>query len=287
MKRLLVALLAACGSSTETPDASVTAPRCNPNAPFGEPELFNAVNSELDDVGARLSPDENVIAFSRRSSTGGYDLYTVTRDPIEGLPGEPELLTTVNSVNSELWPTLSPSGLLLAFDTDRAATAFHVYISRRASTSERFGAATVAVALNDREGYPMIATDRAMYFASDVRMGQGQRDIWRAEIDSTGAMAPPSALPGAVNTADDEAAPVVTPDELHIFFRRTVGSESDVYTASRATPQEGFGTPSPVDGLARLGIAETPSWVSRDGCHLYFNSNASGNEDIYIARRPQ
>jgi Tol biopolymer transport system component len=285
MKRLLVTIVAACGSSSESPDATVAAPRCDPSAPFGEPEPL-AINSDLDDAGARFSPDESVVVFSRRSSTGAYDLYTATRDPIEGRFGTPELLTTVNSVNSELWPTLSPSGRLLAFDTDRAATVSHVYVSRRALTSERFGAPTVAVALNDREGYPMIANDRAMYFASDVRMGQGQRDIWRAEIDSTGAMAPPSALPGAINTADDEAAPAVTLDELHIFFRRTVGSESDVYTASRATAQEAFGTPSPVDGLARLGIAETPSWVSPDGCHVYFNSDASGNDDIYMAWRP-
>lgn len=287
MKRLLV-VVAACGSPSESPDApAVAPPRCDPAAPFGEPEPFGAVNSDLDDVGARLSLDENVITFSRRSASGAYDLYMVTRDPIEGLPGEPELLTTVNSVNSELWPTLSPSGLLLAFDTDRASTVYHVYVSRRASTAERFGTPTIAVALNDREGYPQIATDRAMYFASDVRMGQGQRDIWRAEIDSTGAMAPPRALPGAVNTADDEAAPVVTLDELHIFFRRTVGSESDIYTASRATPLDGFDTPVPVEGLATPGVDETPSWVSPDGCHLYFNSNASGNENIYIARRPQ
>ena len=282
----LCASLAACGSNAVTPDAGPVVRRCDPSAPFGEPEPLYTLNSDLDDVGARLSTDENVIMFSRRSSTGAYDLYTAARDPIEGRLDPPELHTTVNSVDSELWPPLSPSGQLLAFDTDRAATVFHVYISRRATTSERFAAPTVAVALNDREGYPMIATDRAMYFASDVRTGQGLRDIWRAEIDSTGAMAPPTVLPGAVNTADDEAAPVLTLDELHIFFRRTVGSESDIYTASRATPQDGFDTPIPVEGLAKLGVNETPTWISPDGCHLYLQSNANGNEDILIAMRP-
>lgn len=283
---LAAVLLAACGSSGgSSVDASV-APRCDPAAPFGEPAPVDGLNTELDDASARLSSDERVVTFSRSTTSGVYDLYSATREDPDGPFGMPELLTTVNSVNSDLWPTLSPSGLLLAFETDRAATELHIYVSTRASTSDRFDTPALAVTLFDREGQPMIATDRALYFASDARTGQGLHDIWRTEIDTTGAMAPPTPVPGAINTADDEAAPAVTLDERTMFYRHTVGSEVDIYSASRATPLDGFGAPSPVDGLSKLGIEETPTWVSPDGCHLYFHSNAGGNDDIFVAKRP-
>lgn len=283
----ILAGVAACGSDPPVPDAMPdAAPRCDVNAPFGTPVPVGGLNTELLDGCARLSPDELVVVFCRLRSTGTFDLYTAQRASRELDFEPPELLATVNSVNSDLWPTMTSDGLLLLFESDRGTGISHIHVSRRASTAERFGTATAAPALMDAEIHPMLANNRALYFASAVRTGLGLHDIWRAEVDSTGATSAPVALVGGVNSAENELTPAVTEDELHIFFRRTVGTEHDIYMASRSTVQDGFGAAVPV--LARPGVNEVPTWISADGCTLYLHSDAPGglgSEDIYVARR--
>jgi hypothetical protein len=163
-----------------------------------------------------------------------------------------------------------------------------VYVSRRTSVSQSFGSPTKVPALIDNEVHPMLANARALYFASAVRTGgEGMHDVWRAEIDSTGATSTPT-LVGGVNTGDAEMAPAVTADELRIFIRRIVAGESDVYTATRSTTQDRFAAAVTVPGLAEVGIDEAPSWVSPDECALYFHSNApagAGGVDLYVALR--
>ncbi len=246
------------------------------------------VNTSFDDVSARLTPDELTIVFSRKGSGGMYDLYIASRSTRDASFEAATLLTTVNSVNSDVWPTLSPDGLLLAFDSDRATGQQHVYVSRRTTSTEMFKPPTKALALMDNERHPMLPNGRALYFASARTGTKGMNDIWRAEIDSTGATSTPTAVLGEVNTDADEVTPAATADELRIFVRRTVGNEHDVYTASRATAQDGFGTAATVPGLAEVGVDEVPTWVSPDGCALYIHSDAmggAGGVDLYVARR--
>ena len=292
MKRAFSLLLvAACGGDPATPDANLVdtlAPRCSPTAAFGAPMPVMGLNTVDDDVSARFSQDELTVVFSRRKMGMAYDLFTATRTTRDGAFNTPTLLATVNSVNDDVWPTLSPDGLLLVFDTNRGTGTYHVFISRRASLSDPFGPASAAVALMDNETHPMMANARALYFASSLRSGLGLRDVYRAEIDSTGATSTPVAVVGGVNTVDDEVTPAVSADELRMFFRRIVATESDVFTVSRSTATDGWGTSAPVPGLAEVGVQETPTWVSPDGCALYFFSNVAtgmGGDDMYVVMR--
>jgi hypothetical protein len=279
-------LLAACGSSGHKSDATLDAgPRCTPGAPFGAPVPVAGLESTFDDQGARFTADELTVVFARSRANATSDLYMATRPTVGDPFGDPVLLGTVNSVNSELWPTLSPDTLLMLFDSDRATTKFHVFITKRSDASATFGPPAAAVALADGDDQPLLANAGALYFASSTRTGLGMGDIWRVDIDSTGATGTPAAVIGDVNSAGNEAAPAVTADELVMAFAR----DADVYLASRSSAADGFGTAAAVAGLADPAVHEAPTWISPDGCHLYVQSDAPGGMggiDLYMAARP-
>jgi hypothetical protein len=294
MRRSCLLFLVACGSDPALPDArpDVTVARCDPQTPFAAPVPVDGLNTPNDDIGARLSPDELTVVFARRTGagTGLYDLFTATRASRDVAFEAPTLLATVNSVNSEFWPSISPDGLLLVFSSDRATGKVHIYSSKRATLADKFGAPGIAPALMDLEDFPYLANNRALYFSSSVRTGgQGLADIWRTEIDSTGATSAPVAVLGGVNTPDAEVTPAVTEDELRIYFRRATGGELDIYTSARSSTADGFGAATAVPGLATPGLDEVPDWISPDGCSLYVELRSApggmGGSDFYVARR--
>lgn len=284
--------LGACGSDPVPVDAMPdAAPRCDPDAPFAPPVAISELNTMLDDVTARLAPDELTIIFARRQTIGTYDLFQATRESREAAFGAAEILATVNSVSSDVWPTLSQDGLTLMFDSDRIQPGvYHLHVARRTSTTERFSAATAVSGIMDREIHPYLANAGALYVSSPaaVRPGVGSTDLWRVPLAPDGTLGTPTAIIGDVNTVDEEVTATLTEDELRIYFRRTVATEPDIYTAQRSTVNDGWGASSPVPGLSVMAVNEVPTWVSADDCNLYFYSNApdgAGGQDLYVARR--
>ena len=93
-------------------------------------------------------------------------------------------------------------------------------------------------------------------------------------------------VPGSlINGADDESFPVVTPDELTLYFssnRANGAGLQDIYVARRASVSDNFGAPV---NLAELntGTNDFPTWISDDGCVLYLMSGTM--YDIYYATR--
>ncbi len=283
-----------CGGDPATVDAPIDAgPRCDPTAAFGAPELIASLSSDLDDATARLSPDELIIVFGRRTGNF-YDLWTSARPSIDEPFAAPSLLTSVNSVNNEIWPSLSPDGLVLMFDADRGTPGmYRIWSSARTSTTAPFGAPSQRPELMPNELHATLPTDRAIYFDSTARPGLGAGDIWRADINESGVISDPIAVVGGVNTAADEVTPAVTADERQIFFRRTTGTapdplEDDIYTATRSTALDGWGPSAQVPSLSMPGLSETPGWVSPDGCNLYLHATMPTGplrNNLYVARR--
>ena len=287
----LVICLAACGGDGSKPDAPIDQPaaRCDPNGAFGAPVLVTGINSDQDEACARLSEDELDVTFARVTGSG-YDLWRSSRPSIEEPFAAPALLTSVNSVSSDYWPTVSPDGLTLLFAADRTTPdVFHIWRSTRAAKTAPFGPPQPRGDLRDNDIHPLLANDHALYFASTVRGGLGLAEILRAPVDASGAIGTPELLVGGVNTDVTEDAPAVTSDERLIFFRRLTAGETDIYTASRSTATDGFGASTPVPGLAQPNIKEVPNWISPDGCHLYFHSDvatSSTGVNVWMASRP-
>jgi len=293
VRHRLLLVLAACSSSSHPKPDAPAPPRCDPTAAFGTPAPVAGLDTAGDEVDARLSPDELVVVFAYASVPGGkLDIYTATRASPTASFGAPSPIGAVNSVYDDSAPTLSPDQLLLVFDSNRGASGMtHIYASARASATATFGPPTEAIALSDGEDHPMLANGTALYFASATRPGVGMHDLWRTAVDETGATGTPMQVPGAaINTADDEDDPVVSPDELALFFVRTAAAGAGVYGATRPAADADFGEPALVSGLVPTSSTATPTWISPDLCDLYFSSDApggAGGQDIYVVTRGQ
>ena len=62
----------------------------------------------------------------------------------------------------------------------------------------------------------------------------------------------------------------------------------DLWTATRATTSDGFGTPVPLTQLNTAHI-DWVTWLSADGCRLYGGvnpTNTGGLDDLWLATRP-
>jgi WD40-like Beta Propeller Repeat len=93
---------------------------------------------------------------------------------------------------------------------------------------------------------------------------------------------------GSVSQA--EYAPTLTADEKTMYYADSSSGELKIYRATRSSPNVAFGQAVAVQELNRLGSDDQPSWISPDGCAIYFTSNRSGGAgsfDIYRARKPQ
>ena len=91
-----------------------------------------------------------------------------------------------------------------------------------------------------------------------------------------------------LNLATDAESPVLTADELTIFFsssRGTVGG-FDVWTAHRATVSVAFEAPEPVVELS-TSRDDYPTWVSEDGCDVILETFGSGKATRFYASRPR
>jgi len=115
-------------------------------------------------------------------------------------------------------------------------------------------------------------------------------DIYRLDLNTADDIQ--DAVPlTSINSPNTDGSPVVTPDGLTIFFTsdrpdKSAHGSNDIWVASRRTVSDDFGMPT---NVAELNTADddAPSWVSPDGCRLYFDrqSVVTGHQ-TYIAERP-
>ncbi|HEY3498620.1 MAG TPA: hypothetical protein VGK73_28210, partial [Polyangiaceae bacterium] len=73
------------------------------------------------------------------------------------------------------------------------------------------------------------------------------------------------------------------------FTSQTGSGTSDIWRATRAHPSGLFGEPALVSELNVSGLDDVPSFISEDGCRLYFdrtpNAWSSLNGNVYVAER--
>ncbi len=297
-----------CGTVSDKPtDASVAKdtsaidasaidaapPRCNSSASFGTPVELTAIDTVSDDEGAFLSADELTIYFgsNRPGGAGGYDLYKATRASATAAFGGVTPVAGVNTAADEREPRVSSDGLTL-IATDHPGNTWRLVLAQRPTVTAAFPAlqpiANVSGTTNDTE--PSLLPDgNVIYFGSD-RGGAGVGyDIYRTARSGGGGFGTPTLVSGTqLNTSFVESSPIVTPDELNVYFlsdRTGTMGTYDIYYASRTSIANAFSTPVPVAELNTAGL-EFPNWISADNCVLYFSrtTNARGYE-MYAATR--
>jgi Tol biopolymer transport system component len=124
-------------------------------------------------------------------------------------------------------------------------------------------------------------------FEARVLADGGNGDAPRPPCDPTTPFGPASLVAG-INDANYSANAHFSTDELEVFFQRTPGAFDTLFTATRATPSDAFGTPTPL--AINDAASDTYDGVlSTDGVTLVFASTRTGGAggiDIYRSTRP-
>lgn len=110
--------------------------------------------------------------------------------------------------------------------------------------------------------------------------GRGSDDIWCGTRASRSSRFGALVNLGPVNATTSEFAPAFSADGLVLFFTSDRAGTLDLWSATRATRGDTFGTPVVVSALS--GSADDVD-TSLVGGNVYFDSNRSGNWEIYLS----
>jgi Tol biopolymer transport system component len=286
--RIAVIALGLGAGCLAKPDAPGT--RCDPGEAFGSgsPVPIDGTHSV---EAARFNQTQTVAYLSLCPSSGDKDqceLYTAPYLPATGTFGAYARLG-VSAPGYDAYPTITPDGRHMLFGSTRGGLV-KVFVATADNgsfdTTNVAELDLVAGALYGNEP-SMLGDGRTIYFSAGD-YGVNGSELYRAEGDPP-VFGGATAVPG-VNGTTGEYAPVVTDDELEIFFasdRALPGSGVDgldIFTAVRAAPAEPFASPVLVDALTTTGV-DWPLWLSPDACELYYINKAGSVATLYRARR--
>ncbi|HEY8080310.1 MAG TPA: hypothetical protein VIF62_39540 [Labilithrix sp.] len=264
---------------------------CDPTKPFGPTvALPSPLDTNAQEFSGFLTDDELTIYLG----VGG-DLVVSSRDVATSAWPMPRPLA-INSAVADNAPFLTPDGQRLYFDSRRVCDAcapsndVNIWVATRTGDVATFAPPTMFAGGRRNDLHPWLnPAGEIMYFAHGFA---APFDLDVRRVAGQGAD-PPSLA--ALDTTFDEEKPVVTADELTIYFgtnRATgAGMPLDVWRATRTSKDQPFGDPEPVAELNDPDPAsdDVPSWVSVDGCRILVertNASTGNAPDLFLARRP-
>ena len=231
----------------------------------------NLTNSWADDLAPTWAPTGRHVAFVSFRDTaagkwgmGNGAIYVKAFDPHSGNGGEVWRVT--DDGGSEGWPTWSPDGKRIAFQSDRSGN-WDIWIANVDGTG-----------LTQLTHHP--AADRYAAWSPDGKKiaftskRSGNEDVWVLDVEA------------ALNSGDDAAAlnltrspareryPFWSPDGKQLTFNTDRDGNFEVYIMSSngTQPRNVSNSPS-AEGLA--------DWAP-SGKQLVFYSDRSDNKDVYI-----
>jgi hypothetical protein len=179
-------------------------------------------------------PDPKASAAGERTAASAApqsDIWVVSRTA--GGWGEPRSLgAAVNSDRDDYYPTLTLDGTMY-FSSNRAGSLGQndIYRARRRdggwTAPENLGA---PVNTSGREYDPFIAPDESyLIFTSERPGGFGGADLYLSVRKPDGSWGEPRNLGPAINTAESEYTPMLSPDGKYLFFTRGRLGYDDLY----------------------------------------------------------
>jgi hypothetical protein len=292
-----VGLVCACGGvkGVSPPDASVdaaldasTAARCDRTKPFAEPTLapgVNTVGADAGEAGASLTPDELTIYFtSNRLAPGtpNFDVYVASRASITDAFGTAQKVDVLDLGGDERNTWISPDELSIYIYSSGHGN-YDLYVSTRTSKLVPFGSPQpLGVNTTDiEEGGTTTADGHTLYFQRGTLA-----ETFRSVLGPNGF---DTASPVAELNTPDANSPVPSGDDLSIYFGSSRGGTMgsiDIYFASRPSTTSPFNQITNVTELNSQSY-ELPTWISPDGCDIYFTSLRGGGFDVWTASRPR
>jgi hypothetical protein len=265
---------------------------------WNAPLLIANVGSAHNEVRPTLTADESILLFTTDRDAPdtfeGSDIFVARRDSRLSAFNDPSHLaglSTPDAYDAEAMITGDGLVVFAAQGHWNAPTGVDVHVSTRETSVTDFPETTSVANINSDiwDAAPFYCTVCGeLWLFSNRRDGSGDHDLYRAAGSiSSGFDAPTRVV--ELSTAERETSPVLSADGLTVFFasRRSDGGAAgadDIWFATREAFNAQFGDPQPVDSL-NSPFDEHPGWLSPDGCRLYFDSNRSGNYELYVAER--
>jgi len=196
-------------------------------------------------------------------------------------------------LSGDIWgPALSRDGRSLIVS---AGVPEDLFQATRTDTGRTFSTASALSAINtaEPEGTPFLSDDGLSLYFYAIRAGiTGDRDLWVSTRPSPGGAFGTAAPLGGVNGASTEQKPWLSPDELTVVFDSTRssrwgGTNTNLWTARRASRGGAFGAPAEVPGV-NTGATEEGATLSVDLLEIYFASDrdgGAGDLDVWVATR--
>ena len=257
---------ATCGVPTPTIKS------CDPNKEFQAPEPLPLNGASATSRGGFLSPDGREFYFAARGFDGGTNaelLYFAYTDA--GGFGAPQLAALSDaSPGDEYRPQLTPDGLRVFFDSTKEMGG--IWTASRASATAPWGPVTKASSGID-EVFPVGC--HRLY--GTVQIGNDYQSICVADWSEGPpvVMTNPVLVPN-LNSIAKDFAPIVTPDELHIYFSSDRNGKFQIFRSTRATSTSEWSDPALLPSTINVPLTETvPFYITPDDCVLYYTSNTS------------
>jgi hypothetical protein len=213
-------------------------------------------------------------------------IYTSTRASITAAWAPPTMGSLdINPVSSNYTPAISSNGLQFVFVVSGSS----IYFTKRSAPSGPF--ATPATQLAQLNTGPSNVTPAwsydgtGLYYATNP--STGTFDLAHATYDpGSNTWTNDGTIPG-LNSGADELSPVVTRDELTIYWSSTrtdlgTHGDADIFRATRTTKTGAWSNIEQVPELD-TNVWDAVTSISPDGCRIYLENGTGTSRDLYVA----
>jgi hypothetical protein len=256
---------------------------------FGALALIDTLEVTGDKWGPTITADRLTLYFALGVTTT-EKIYRSTRTAKDQPFGPATEVTELNAIARQGTPFVNHDDTRIYFfrqpTPDQSSR--DLWFASRNSPAEAFSKLTALVGLNSsyREHLAWLTPDeRTVYFASARGTSSAETDIWMATRPmATGPFAALTLVGGLDSGLSEDQSPSLTPDQLTMFFTTDYSTSLDVYSATRATTSDAFGTPTREDGLSSSSD-DTNVNLSPDGREIFISSARSGSQELWVATR--
>jgi WD40-like Beta Propeller Repeat len=243
---------------------------CDTSKPFGPAAMVEG--SIMDDDSFTFSRDFLTIYLASARGTGAdsFDIWVATRPSLTARFGQLYYVPG-SSGGADRYPVLSHDGLRLYHTWEE----HEVRIAARSSVTAEFDTFGVLEGLFEfGAGRIWLSADeKLVYFDTGNTTPGNGADLFVADFAKDAATN--MRMLAAVNSTSDETGPVLTGDDLTLYFssNRPAATGADgsfrMYVARRAKISDPFGAPKLLDEFVPA-IHDNVFSVSPEGCTIYF-----------------